>query len=205
MDVLEAILRRRSIRKFKDKEIGDEEIGELLRSVKWAPSAGNRQPWEVVAVKDEELKEELAEIALEQYWMTDAPVILVICVDKKRAEHVYGERGRELYGIQAAAAATQNILLRATEMGLGTSWVGAFDEGQASAALNCDDNIRPVAMVPVGYPDEQPEPPGRHDVTSFVHLNKFGKKDIGEWKGLVKHAKKAKRKTKKLLSSLKKY
>lgn len=191
------------MRKFKDREVTNEEVGELLRAMKWAPSAGNKQPWEVVVVRDDDIQEELAEIALEQYWIEGAPVIMVVCVDEEKAEHTYGGRGRELYGVQATAAAIENMLLRATEMGLGTSWVGAFNEGEASVALDCSDHIRPVAIIPVGYPDEQVQPPSRYEVTSFAHLNKFGEKETGQWGGLKKHARKAKRSTKKFYDSIK--
>lgn len=205
MELLEAILGRRSIRRFQDKEVADEQIGELLTAFKWAPSAGNRQPWEVIVVRDEEIQEELAEIALDQTWMTSAPVIFVVCVNEKRGRGHYGERGEELYAVHTTGAAIQNLLLRAEDMGLATCWVGAFDEEQASTTLECGDWVRPVAMIPVGYPAERKEPPARSDITDFTYTEKFGKYEKGEWKGLKKYAGKARRKTKKLLDSLRKY
>ncbi len=206
MDVLEAILRRRSIRKFKDKELKKEEVGELLKAARWAPSAGNKQPWEIIVVRDKEKQEELAEIALEQYWMEEAPIILVVCLNKEIAKGKYGDRGTELYGIQATGAAIQNILLRATELGLGACWVGAFDEDQAKVALKCtgEDDIIPVAMIPIGYPEDLPEAPPRRRVNSFTHVDGYREKDLRDWKGLRKYMKEARRETKKFLRSLEK-
>lgn len=205
MELLEAILRRRSVREFQDKDVGNEEIGEILTAFKWAPSAGNRQPWEIIVVRDDEIQEELAEIALDQTWMTNAPVIIVVCINEKRVKDSYGDRGVDLYAIQSSAAATQNMLLRAEDLGLATCWVGAFDEEQASAALECEDWIRPVIMVPLGYPVGREEPPSRSDITDFSYIDKFGEYERGQWKGLKKQARKAKKKAKKLISSLRKY
>ncbi len=203
MDVLEAVLRRRSTRKFKDEKLTKEEVGELLDAVRWTPSAGNTQPWEIIVVKDNEIKENLADIALEQNWIKSAPVVLVVCLNKELAEKNYGERGTDLYGIQATGAAVQNILLRATEMGLASCWVGAFDEDQASVELNCEgiDRIRPVAMIPVGHPEKIPEAPPRRRISSFTHIDGYNKKDLRDWKGLNRYAKKIKLRTEKFLKS----
>jgi nitroreductase len=174
MNVEEAIKTRRSVRNFLSKPVPDELIGELLEACRWAPSAGNRQPWEVIVIKDKKIIKELAETAaLKQMWMTTAPIALVMCINEQIARATYGSRGIELYAIQSTAAAIQNILLRAHSLGLGSCWVGAFYESEAKKILNCPNHIRPVAILPIGWPAESPAPPERHDVTDFSHLNKF--------------------------------
>lgn len=202
MELLEAIVRRRSIRRFKDKEISEGMIGDLLTAFKWAPSAGNRQPWMIIVVKDEDLKEELAEIALEQMWIAKAPVIMAVFINEKKARATYGGRGKDLYAIQGTSAAIQNMLLRATDLGLGSCWVGAFEEDQVRTTLDCEDWLRPIALIPVGYPAEERKAPGREDINEFVRLNRWGKRlIIDEWEGLDKSCKEAKRKARKFLHS----
>lgn len=206
MELFEAIVKRRSIRKFENEEVADEEIGKLLTACKWAPSAGNRQPWKIVVVKDKEKINELSKAALGQKWITHAPVVLVVLTDKERSEATYGERGKELYALQSTATAVQNILLRARDIGLGSCWVGAFDEDNVRDIVDCQkEDIRPVAILPVGHPKEEPEPPSRKEITSFTFLNEYGGKEEGEWQGLDEYAEKAKKKAKKLLKSLRRY
>ncbi len=205
MDVLEALLRRRSVRRFKEDKLTKEEVGELLRAAKWAPSAGNKQPWEIVVVRDQEIKDELAEIALEQDWMKDAGAIFVVLLNEDLAESKYGERGLELYGIQATGALIQNMMLRATEMNLGSCWVGSFDEDRVEDVMKTHDKkVRPVAMLAVGHPEEIPGPPPRRDINVFSHVDRYEQKSLRDWKGLVKYIKELKLETKRMMKSFKK-
>jgi nitroreductase len=212
MNVRDAIRGRRSIRRFQDKPVPRELIGEMLDACKWAPSSGNKQPWEVIVVEDEEKKEELVEAAMGQKFVGWAPVVLVVCRNTKLSEH-YGERGRDLYSIQDTAIAAQNMMLRAHSLGLGTCWVGAFDEERVSDAVNLPEDVIPVSVMPVGWPDESPRPPLRHEITDFSYLNEYGRpmeeKWKNDWRGLEKECKEKKRKMKKVgkkfLESLKKF
>jgi nitroreductase len=92
-----------------------------------------------------------------QLFVSQAPVVLVVCAEPDRSAIRYRERGAELYCLQDTAAAAENILLAATALGLGGCWVGAFDEEEASLALNLPENLRPVAIIPVGYPSQEAE------------------------------------------------
>ena len=95
----------------------------------------------------------------------------MVCADSPRSEQRYQERGRALYCIQDTAAAIQNILLCAKEAGLGTCWIGAFNETNCAEVLNLNDNLRPVAIIPVGYPANEPPAPRRRpidEVTTFI-------------------------------------
>lgn len=165
MEVFEAIKKRRSIRRFNpDKKVPDEQIEKLLEAARWAPSAGNLQSWFFIVVKDQETKERLAETAWNQDFVAQAPVVIVSCADLQRCAFRYGSRGETLYAIQDATIATQNIWLTATEMGLGAVWVGAFDEDGVSRILELPSHLRPIAILPIGYPAESPSPPSRRSL-----------------------------------------
>jgi len=162
MEVSEAIKKRRSIRRFDpEKEVTDEQIEKLLEAARWAPSAGNLQSWFFVVVRDKKIKNELARAALDQDFISQAPVIIVSCADLERSAGRYGHRGSSLYAFQDATIATQNLWLVATEIGLGAVWVGAFNEDEVSRILNLSSHLHPIAILPVGYPTESPEPPSR--------------------------------------------
>jgi nitroreductase len=173
MDVLNAIKGRRSIRAFQRKTVPEEIVEKLIDAARWAPSAGNIQPWEFIIVQKQEIKRRLAEAALEQSFIEEAPVVIVVCADEKRSSIGYGIRGRVLYCIQDTAAAIQNILLAAYSLGLGACWVGAFKEEEAREILKTPREIRPVAMIPVGYPDESPLPRNRRSLSQIIHRDTF--------------------------------
>ena len=173
MDVLTAIKGRRSIRAFQRKIVPEEIVEELIDAARWAPSAGNIQPWEFIIVQKQEIKRRLAEAALEQSFIEEAPVVIVVCADEKCSSIGYGTRGRVLYCIQDTAAAIQNILLAACSLGLGACWVGAFKEEEAREILKTPREIRPVAMIPLGYPDESPPPRKRRNLSQIIHHDTF--------------------------------
>ena len=112
--------------------------------------------------------------ALEQEPIEEAPLSLVVCADQDRSAQRYGERGRELYCILDAAASVENILLAAHALGLGACWVGAFNDQLVSRILKLPEHLRPVAIIPIGYSDENPEPLERMSLRSFVHLENYG-------------------------------
>jgi len=173
MDVLEAIRGRRSIRAFKSKKVTQETVEKLLDAASWAPSAGNIQPWEFIVVRKPEIKRALAEAALDQTFIEEAPVVIVVCANKNRSSQGYGIRGKTLYCLQDTAASIQNILLTAYSLGLGTCWIGAFREEEAREILKIPQGIRPVAIIPVGYPAETPPPRNRRPISQIVHYETF--------------------------------
>ena len=173
MDVLEAIKGRRSIRAFKSQAVSTEIVEKLIDAARWAPSAGNIQPWEFIIVRNPEIKRNLAKAALNQSFIEEAPVVIVVCADEIRSSQGYGVRGKTLYCIQDTAAATQNIHLAAYSLGLGTCWVGAFNEEEARKILEIPEGVRPVAIIPVGYPAEKPSARNRRPLNQIVHYEKF--------------------------------
>ena len=173
MGVLEAIKERKSIRAYDGKKVSDKDIERLLEAARWAPSAGNIQPWAFVIVKDMEIKQKLSDAALNQTLIKKASVAFVVCADLDRSRSGYGIRGTELYSIQDTAAATENILLAAQELGLATCWIGAFHDREVAEAIKAPKHIKPVAIVPVGYPAERPLAPRKRAVNEIVHYEAF--------------------------------
>jgi nitroreductase len=169
MDTLEAIHRRRSVRKYRPEPVPEDDLRAILNAAISAPSAGNIQPWKFYIVREHGLRRALAEAAYGQTFIEEAPVCIVVVAIPEMSAKRYGDRGWGLYCIQDTAAAVQNILLASTALGYGTCWVGAFSEDAVVRVLNLPEGERPVAMVPVGKPAESPPPrPRRRDV--FVWL-----------------------------------
>jgi len=173
MDVLEAIKGRRSIRAFKNQDVPAETVEELIDAARWAPSAGNIQPWEFIIVRKPKIKRRLVEAALGQMFIEEAPVVIIVCANEERSSQGYGVRGETLYCLQDTAAAIQNIHLAAYSLGLGTCWVGAFREEETRVILRIPQGIRPVAIIPVGYPAEAPTAQMRKSISQIVHYETF--------------------------------
>jgi nitroreductase len=167
MEVFEAILKRRSVRDFEKKEIPKEKIEKLKEALIWAPSAGNLQARKFYFVFNEGIKRKLAKAALNQNFIAKAPLVIVSCCDLEKISW-YGERGKNLYTICDVSAAVENLMLVATSEGLGTCWVGAFDEKEVSKILNLPKNERPIVIVPVGFPKEVPFPPEREPKENLI-------------------------------------
>lgn len=155
------ITSRRSVRSFRPDPLPEETIDALIEAARWAPSAGNLQPWEFYVIRDPLCKLALAEAALGQGFIAEAPVVIVICAIPSQSARKYGERGARLYCLQDTALAGQNLMLLAAAMGLGTCWVGAFDEEAVSMAISAPPGRLPVAIIPVGHPRRIPEAPPR--------------------------------------------
>lgn len=173
IDVLDAVKGRRSVRAFKNQDVPVEIVEKLIDAARWAPSAGNIQPWEFIIVRKPEIKRRLAEAALGQTFIEKASVVIVVCANESLSSQGYGARGKRLYCIQDTAAATQNIHLVAYSLGLGTCWIGAFREEEVREILEIPQGVRPIAIIPVGYPAETPSPGSRRPLDQIVHYEVF--------------------------------
>lgn len=169
-DVIAAILERRCVRNFEATPVPSATIGRILEAAQHAPSAGNIQPWEFYVVLRQEFRNKLAEAAFNQNSIMEAPVVIAVCANPGLSGQRYGVRGTELYYLQDTAAAVQNILLAADGYGLGSCWVGAFDEQKVAQTLNLPGSLRPIAMVPLGYAERPQEVPARRDLNEIVHI-----------------------------------
>ena len=153
---------------FKADPVPDEIVNEALRLANLAPSAGNLQARDFIIVRELRTKRALSEAAFKQDFVRTAPVVIVFCANLERIGH-YGDRGRTLYCIQDVAAAVQNLMLYLHSKGLGSVWVGAYDEGKVSKALGLPNHVRPVAMVPLGYPADYGVRRKRLSTEQLVH------------------------------------
>ena len=140
-------MRRRSIRKYTDQEVSDEHIRALLEAAYWAPRVNER--WRYIIVRDPGTKRSFGA----QEHVVAAPVNIVVCIDLRGAS----QRDRELYAMQEASAAIQNILLKAHELGLGACWNGSFDDDKVKQALGLPEEVRPIAIISLGHPAEKKE------------------------------------------------
>jgi len=157
MAILDIITGRRSIRDFTDKAIPGAAIDALIDALRWAPSAGNLQSRKFYFVFKPEVKKDLARAALNQNFIAQAPLTVVACLDKGISKR-YGDRGVNLYAIQDVSASVMSLMLAAYELGLGSVWVGAFNEFEVFEILDLPHNLRPIALIPVGYPARVPKP-----------------------------------------------
>ena len=168
--ILSIIKTRRSIWAFTSEEITGEHVDQLVEALRWAPSAGNRQPWHFFMVTNLKIKRELVPAAFGQSFIAEAPLVFVICAEPDQSARRYGKRGREMYVYQDTAAATQNLLLTATALGYGTCWVGAFDPRKVADVLKLSEDRIPVAIIPVGMPAESPGPTPRYSKEKTVTI-----------------------------------
>lgn len=176
MNVFDCIFNRRSTRSFTKDKVDDKLIGVMLHAATCAPSAGNTQEWMFVVVKDPDVKKALADAALKQDFIASAPVVIVVCMDKEKIAMHYGKRGETLYGVQDTAAATITMMLAAESLGLKTCWIGAFDEDRVGHVLELPNEVRPMAILPVGYSAETPIRPRRIDFENLTSVDTYNKK-----------------------------
>jgi nitroreductase len=168
MELFEAIRKRRSIRQFTSQEVPDDYLNKILEAAILAPSAGNLQSWHFIVVRSNSLKENLSKAAWNQEYVMNAPVVIVVCCDLEQIAP-YGKRGSELFTLHDTGAAIENMLLACTDIGLGSVWVGAFDEVKVAELLGLNWNkFRPVAIIPVGFSDEAPPVSSRRPLSEVV-------------------------------------
>jgi len=160
MDVDEAIRTRRSVRRYRPTRVPDDLLRQIVEAGIAAPSAGNLQSRRFFVVKDTRRRGRLAAAAMNQQFIREAPVAVVVCADH-RIRNEYEQRGVDLYCLLDCAAATHSMMLAAHARGLATCWVGAFDEAEVARILDTPRYLRPVTIFPIGYPAETPTPPSR--------------------------------------------
>lgn len=150
MDVMDAIKTRKSVRSYVEKPIEDEKLKTVLEAGRLAPSASNRQEWRFVVVRDPESRKRLVEAAGGQRFVGEAPVLIVACAETDNNVMTCGQLS---YPIDVSIA-LGHMTLAATELGLGTCWIGLFDEKKVKEILRIPQEIRAVALMPIGYPSD---------------------------------------------------
>lgn len=171
---IENIMTRTSIRKYKDQPVEQEKIDIMLKAAMAAPTAVNLQPWHFIVIDDKKTIEMLS-----GQQPTNAPLLIAICGDTDKTTMPDGKSKLPDFWVQDVSAATENLLLAAHAQGLGAVWTGVYPAMERVAdvanVLNCPNNIIPVAVVRVGYPDEAPAPKDKFKQEN-ISYNKFGGK-----------------------------
>ncbi|MEI8204753.1 MAG: nitroreductase family protein [Bacteroidota bacterium] len=161
MNTLEAILSRRSIRKYTSEKVSDEQIKNLLKAAMFAPSARNEQPWHFIVINQKPLLEALSRVHPYGKMLKEAPLAILVCADEM-LEPATG------YWVLDCAAATQNILLAAHSMGLGTVWLGIYPREDRIKGIReltkLPEHIHPVSLIAIGHPSEIPMQPQRFKI-----------------------------------------
>jgi nitroreductase len=185
MEFEDVLNNRCSVREFLPKKVEWDKITKVLDAGVKAPNSGNIQSWKFVIVTNQDTIKKIAE-ATRQYWVATSNALIVVAEDTIKTKRFYGERGIEFYGIQNCAAAVQNMLLEATNLGLGSCWVSAFDEVQMKTILSVPDDIRVHAIVVIGYYDGEIPRTERDELYTYTFLDQYGKRVMDpkrEWSG----------------------
>ena len=179
-DCIEIIHGRRSIRRYLSKEIPDETLQTVLEAARWSPSWANTQCWELVLVSDQKLKQDMQGTLSDRNPSTnavvDAPVLIALC-GKLKSSGYYNGTDPTKFGdwfMFDLGIICQTLCLAAHAAGLGTVVVGLFDHDKAGKIINLPEGHEVVALIPMGYSDQQPSPPKRKEVAEFCHNNTFG-------------------------------
>jgi nitroreductase len=182
MELTDAILHRRSVRKFSDQDVTDEELRQILEAARWAPSWANTQVWEFVVVRDRGLIEQVTSTYVDKNPATKASLsasALIVACAKTGVSGCYGGRDVTKFSnwfMFDLGIAVQNLCLKAHELGLGTVVVGLLDHDACKKVICLPDGYEVVAVLPVGRPLTEPKKgPARRSLGEFVHLNTFGK------------------------------
>jgi len=171
--MLRVIRQRRSNRSYQDRLVEDEKIEEILKAVQFAPSANHRQSWELVVVKDKEIKQRLSQVTPWGSFIAQSPVAIVVCSDEKESRE----------WLEDASIVGAHIYLEVANQGLGTCWVqvrgsqteaGKDSESCVRQLLDIPGNLRVVAIFPIGYPaEEKPEHTDKEILSEKIHKNKW--------------------------------
>ena len=173
MEFYEVVRTRRSIRAYKPDPIPEDVLSRVLEAVRIAPSGSNRQPWKFIVVRDEKLNQRLAAACRNQGFIAEAPVAIVACgydIDYNRGEYM-----GDMSMLVDISIAFTHLIIAARAEGLGTCWIGAFDNEEIKELLDIPEGVNVVAVTPLGYPKDDgfAEPGPRKSLNEIVSLDKF--------------------------------
>jgi len=167
MEVFDAIKGRRSVRNYKDKKIPKQLLEKIMEAAIWSPSGSNAQAWEFIVVDNDE---EIKKIKTLSPGIFDVPAaIVIVCRDLKRAYGIAGELGKDMLSLMDISMASQNIMLMAYELGIGSCAVRSFGISAIKKLFDLPDHINPELLITLGYPEKIPDPPKRRKIDEVVH------------------------------------
>ncbi len=172
MDLFTCIKNTIQVKSYLDKDVKHKDIAKILDAAHFASSSGNIQNWRFITVRNRATKEEIARACLEQLWIQEAPVLIVVCSDNSNVKSFYPKNWKK-FSIENCAAATQNILLQATSLGLSSSWIKSFNTLKLKNILNIPDEVSVEAIVTIGYSKEKPIEK-RHKLEELTFFEAYG-------------------------------
>lgn len=164
----------RSCDDFLPRPISWEHVTQIIDAGRLSLSTGNLQNWKFVLVIDNEQKYNIAKACFEHYEISLASAHIVVCGEPEKAERYYGSRGKKLYTVQNCSMALSSMILQAQELGLSSRWVAAFDEDELCSLLNIPSNVRPQAVLAVGYNRRPQARPPTYPITSVTYFERYG-------------------------------
>jgi nitroreductase len=173
MDFEMVVKKRRMCREYLDTDVPPEKIDRILDLASRYPSAGHTEPQEFIVVRDQRVKEDLAQAALDQMFIAQAPLAIVVVSDTRRSAPRYGKRGTRFYSIIDGSFAAMLILLAVVNEGLGACFVGAFYDREVRHILGLPAAVRPIGIIPIGYCAEGPEKFPRRSKAQIIHRNRY--------------------------------
>jgi nitroreductase len=176
MDFETVVKRRRMCREFLERDVPQEKIDRILDLASRYPSAGHTEPQEFIVVRNRRMKEDLAHAALDQMFVAQAPVVIVVVSDVRRSARRYGERGVRFFSILDGAFVAMLILLAVVEEGLGACFVGSFYDEEVQEVLSLPQEVRPIGIIPIGYCAEGPRKFRRRSREQIVHRDRYGRR-----------------------------
>jgi nitroreductase len=174
MEFFATIQNRYSVRAYQPREVPEDVLQAILQAANEAPSAGNLQPYEIVVVRTAAAKQRLADCCFHQQFIATAPLVLVFFADPARSAVKYGQLGASLLCVQDATIACAHAHLAATALGLGSCWIGAFDEAVVHEVTGAPAAWRTMALLPLGYPADSPQPRQRRSLAELVRYERVG-------------------------------
>ena len=169
MEFDQVVRKRKMIRKYLPNSIPDSVISKMIKNANKAPSAGHTQVQEFIVVRDPAIKKKLRQASINQKYVEDAPVLIVVCSNTSRSIGRYGQRGRDFYSIIDGAFASMLILLTAVNEEVGAGFVGAFEDDKIAKILELPEYAKPVGIITLGYPDERPYKLDRIEKEQLLH------------------------------------
>ena len=169
MDVFTAISQRSSIRAYKETPVEEDKLKKILEAARLSPSSSNRQGWKFIVVKNKETRKKIADAAFGQSFIGEAPVVIVACAIESKTIMACGQPAHTV----DLSIACAFMILQATELGLGTCWIGHFREDAVKKILSIPESIRVVAMTPLGYPDQPPSKKTRKRLDQIVCFENY--------------------------------
>lgn len=169
-DFFETVRHRHSVRRYRsDVAIEREKLHAILETACAAPSAGDLQAYRILVVSDAAKRKALSAAADNQDFIAEAPACLVFCADPERSAQKYGDRGRSLYAVQDTTIAAAYAQLAVVAAGMGSTWVGYFDEARVRQSLAIPSHLVPIALLSLGYPAELPAPTPRRRLDDIIN------------------------------------